>query len=102
MQGRWWEISTRKLQLPASNLKLLFQTIYQVPTMLQKFLLLITIAAALLAAYSMYQFWNKKINPRQSFKHFMLYMALNLASIFVIVFVFGFAIIYFKEFFFKK
>jgi uncharacterized membrane protein YidH (DUF202 family) len=70
--------------------------------MLQKFLLLITVGAALLAGYSMYQFWNKKINPRQSFKHFIVYMVLNLASIFLIVFVFGFVIIYFKEFFFKK
>ncbi|GAB2834199.1 hypothetical protein GCM10027043_40400 [Ferruginibacter profundus] len=60
------------------------------------------VAAAILTGYGMYQFWNKKINPRRSFKHFILYMALNLAGILVIVFVFGFVIIYFKEFFFKK
>jgi len=70
--------------------------------LLQKFLLLITVAVAVLAGYSVYQFWNKKINPRHSFKHFILYMLVNLASIFIIVFVFGFIIIYFKEFFFKK
>jgi len=70
--------------------------------LLQKILLLIIIAVAVLTGYSVYQFWNKKINPRRSFKHFILYMLLNLASIFVIVFVFGFVIIYFKEFFFKK
>ena len=70
--------------------------------MLQKLLLLITVAVAVLAGYSTYQFWNTKINPRQSLKHFMIYMLVNLASIFVIVFVFGFVIIYFKDFFFKK
>lgn len=70
--------------------------------LLQKFLLLITVATAVLTGYSIYQFWNKKINPRQSFKHFIFYMLINLVSIFIIVFVFGFIIIYFKEFFFKK
>jgi len=70
--------------------------------LLQKILLFILIAAAVFTGYSVYQFWNKKINPRQSFKHFILYMLANLASIFIIVFVFGFVIIYFKEFFFKK
>ena len=70
--------------------------------LLQKLLLLIIVAVAVLSGYSVYQFWNKKINPRQSFKHFVLYMLVNLASIFVIVFMFGFVIIYFKEFFFKK
>jgi type III secretory pathway component EscU len=69
---------------------------------LQKMLLLAVFGAGLLLAYSSYQFWNKKINPRQSFKHFIIYMAVNLVSVFVIVFLFSFVIIYFKEFFFKK
>ena len=70
--------------------------------LLQKFLLLITVAVAVLSGYNVYQFWNKRINPRQSFKHFILYLLVNLVSIFIIVFAFGFIIIYFKEFFFKK
>jgi uncharacterized membrane protein YidH (DUF202 family) len=70
--------------------------------LLQKILLLLVFGAGLLLAYSIYQFWNKKINPRQSFKHFIIYMAVNLVSVFVIVFLFSFVIIYFKEFFFKK
>jgi uncharacterized membrane protein YidH (DUF202 family) len=70
--------------------------------LLQKILLLLLFGAALLLAYSIYKFWNKKINPRQSFKHFIIYMAVNLVSVFVIVFLFSFVIIYFKGFFFKK
>jgi hypothetical protein len=69
---------------------------------LQKFLLFFIICCSLIAAYSAYQFWNKKINPRHSFKNFIGYMLLNLTSIFIIVFIFGFIIIHFKEFFFSK
>jgi uncharacterized membrane protein YidH (DUF202 family) len=70
--------------------------------LLQKILLLVVFGAGLLLAYSIYQFWNKKIKPRHSFKHFVIYMVVNLVSVFVIVFLFSFVIIYFKGFFFKK
>jgi uncharacterized membrane protein YidH (DUF202 family) len=82
MRGKWWAIS------------------YMMA--LHKILLLVVFAAGLALAYSLYKFWSKKINPRRSFKYFVIYMAVNLASVFVIVFLFSFVIIYFKEFFFKK
>jgi type III secretory pathway component EscU len=65
-------------------------------------LLLAVFSAGLLLAYSSYQFWNKKINPRQSFKHFIIYIVVNVVSVFVIVFLFSFVVIYFKGFFFKR
>jgi hypothetical protein len=67
--------------------------------MLQKIALLSVMIAAVLAGYSIYQFINKKINPRQSFQHFMLYMLLNLLNVLLVSFLFGFVIIYFKTFF---
>lgn len=70
--------------------------------LLQKLLLLLTVAAAVLSGYGVYQFWIRKINPRKSFQHFLFYTLVNLLSVFVIVFIFGGVIIYFKEFFFKK
>ncbi|MGC4101999.1 hypothetical protein [Ferruginibacter sp.] len=69
---------------------------------LKKILLLAVIAAAVFAGYTIYQFWNKKIDPRRSFRHFIIYILVNLASVFVIVFITGFIIIHFKEFFFSK
>jgi hypothetical protein len=68
----------------------------------QKILLIVIIAISILTGYSSYKFWNKKIDPRKSFKHFTIYMLANLASIFAVVFITSFIIIYFKEFFFKK
>ena len=68
----------------------------------QKLLLILIIAAAVLTGYNCYKFWSKKIDPRKSFKHFIIYMLTNLVSIFAIVFITSFIIIYFKEFFFKK
>jgi uncharacterized membrane protein len=70
--------------------------------LLQKIILLLVFGAGLLLAYNLYKFWSKKINPRQSFKHFIIYMVVNLASVFIVVFLFSFVIIYCKEFFFKK
>jgi hypothetical protein len=68
----------------------------------QKISLIVIIAVSVLAGYNTYKFWNKKIDPRKSFKHFLIYMLANLASIFAVVFISSFIIIYFKEFFFKK
>ena len=70
--------------------------------LLKKILLLAIIAVAVVAGYAIYQFWNKKIDPRKSFKYFIIYMLVNLASVFIIVFITGFIIIHFKEFFFIK
>jgi hypothetical protein len=70
--------------------------------MVQKLLLLVIIATAIFAGYGIYQFLTTKINPRRSFAHFIVYMLLNLAGIFVIAFIVGFIIFHFKEFFFSK
>jgi FtsH-binding integral membrane protein len=69
--------------------------------MLKKLLLLGVIAAAVFSGYSFYQYITKKINPRQSFTHFIFFMLLNLLGIFIVVFVFSFLVIHFKEFFFS-
>jgi len=68
----------------------------------QKILLLLILALATFSAYGAHLFWKKRIDPRRSFRHFLGYVFVNLASVFVLVFVFGFLIIHFKEFFFKK
>jgi hypothetical protein len=81
MQGKWWVTDI---------------------AMVQKLLLLVIIIAAIFAGYGIYQFLTKKINPRRSFSHFITYMLLNLAGIFVIAFIVGFIIFHFKEFFFSK
>ena len=59
-------------------------------------------ATAVLTGYSIYQYINKKINPRQSAGHFLLYLLLNLLSVLLVSFIFGFIIIHFKEFFIRK
>ncbi len=57
---------------------------------------------ATLTAYFTHWFWKKRIDPRRSFKDFLLFMVVNVLSVFVLVFIFGFIIIHFKDFFFKK
>ena len=68
----------------------------------QNILLLTVLIVATLTAYITHQFWKKRIDPRRSFKHFLLFMLVNVLSVFVVVFIFGFVIIQFKDFFFKK
>jgi len=68
----------------------------------QNILLLTVLILATLTAYIAHQFWKKRIDPRRSFKHFLLFMGVNVLSVFVVVFIFGFIIIQFKDFFFKK
>jgi len=65
-------------------------------------LLLLILTAATVAAYAVHLFWKKKIDPRKSVKHFFLYLFAHIASIFILVFIFGFFIIRFKEFLIKK
>ena len=59
-------------------------------------------ATAVLTGYTIYQFIRKKINPRQSAVYFLLYLLLNLLSVLLVTFIFGFIIIHFKEFFIRK
>jgi len=59
-------------------------------------------AAAVLTGYTIYQYINKKINPRHTAGYFFLYILLNLLSVLLVTFIFGFIIIHFKEFFIRK
>lgn len=64
--------------------------------------LILLLGLALLSAWYVHKFLAKKIDPRSSTKNFFLYMFLHIAAVFILVFIFGFLIIYFKEFFIKK
>jgi len=68
----------------------------------QDILLLTVLIVAILAAYLTHQFWKKRIDPQRSFKHFLLFMLANALSVLVLAFIFGFIVIRFKDFFFKK
>ena len=70
--------------------------------MLSKIILIVLIAAAMLLSYGMYTFWGVKINPRKSIVHFIGYLIANIVTIFAVVFIFAFVVIYFKEFFISK
>ncbi len=59
-------------------------------------------ATAVLTGYTIYRYISKKINPRQSAVYFLLYILLNLLSVLLVTFIFGFIIIHFKEFFIRK
>lgn len=65
------------------------------------FALLGIILVATIVAYMFYKFWQGRIDPRKSGKHFLLFMAVNLLSVFVVVVLFGMVIVRFKDFFFK-
>lgn len=56
----------------------------------------------MLLSYGMYTFWGVKINPRKSILHFIGYLIANIVTIFAVVFIFAFVVIYFKEFFISK
>ncbi|HMK05356.1 MAG TPA: hypothetical protein VK489_14235 [Ferruginibacter sp.] len=67
-----------------------------------KLLLLLILGITCLAAYALQGFWKKRIDARRSFAYFLLLILVNLISIFVMVFIFSFLIIHYKEFFFKR
>ncbi len=68
---------------------------------LKKILILFLTVAAMLAAYFIYEYLKKIINPRKSFGHFILFMLVNLIVIFGLVFLLSFFLFQFKDFFFK-
>jgi formate/nitrite transporter FocA (FNT family) len=70
--------------------------------MLPKLILLILMATAVFTGYAIYQLISKKVSPRQSAGYFLLYIVLNLLSVLLVTFIFGFIIIQFKEFFIRK
>ena len=53
------------------------------------------------AAYFIYEFLKKKINPRKSFAHFILFMLANLVVIFGLILLLSFLLFQYKDFFFK-
>jgi hypothetical protein len=67
----------------------------------KKVLILFLTVAAMIAAYFIYDFLKKKINPRKSFAHFILFMVANLVAIFGLICLMSFLLFQFKNFFFK-
>ena len=65
------------------------------------FVLLGIMLVASIVGYMLYKFWQRKIDPRRSGKHFLLFMVVNLLSVFLVVVAFGMIIVRFKDFFFK-
>lgn len=55
----------------------------------------------MLAAYFVYQFLKKKLNPRRSFGHFILFVFVNLLVVFAFIFLLSFILFQYKDFFFK-
>lgn len=68
---------------------------------LKKALLLLLIFGALLIGLWLNRFLKQKINPYQSPKNGLLFLLLHLLAILGLVFVVSWAIIYWREFFFK-
>lgn len=68
---------------------------------LKKVLLLLLIFGALFIGLWLNRFLKQKINPYQSPKNGLLFLFLHLLAILVLVFVVSWAIIYWREFFFK-
>jgi len=67
----------------------------------KKVLILVLTVALMVVAYFIYQFLHKKINPRKSFFHLVIFFVLNLLSIFLLIFLLSVLLFKFKEFFFK-
>jgi len=68
---------------------------------LKKVLILFLTAAAMIAAYFIQEFLKKKINPRKSFGHFILYVIITLTIIFGMIFLLSLFLYQFRNFFFK-
>lgn len=68
---------------------------------LKKVLILLLTVATMVAAYFIHEFLKKKIHPRKSFAHFIIFMLVNLVVIFGLIFLLSFLLFQFKDFFFK-
>jgi hypothetical protein len=68
----------------------------------KKMLILLIVVAAMFAAFRFQQYLIIQIKPARSIQHFLLYFFISAIVIFAMVFITGFTIIYFKDFFFKK
>ncbi|MEI7471385.1 MAG: hypothetical protein WCJ85_03935 [Chitinophagaceae bacterium] len=67
-----------------------------------KLLLLLLLLVTTIGAYYTHILVQRILPPKRSFGHFLGYVVLHMISIFVLVFLAGFVVFYFKEFFFKK
>ena len=68
----------------------------------KKLLMLLLVVSAMFVAFKSQQYLITKIKPARSIQHFLLFLLICALIIFVMVFITGFAIIYFKDFFFKR
>ena len=55
----------------------------------------------MVAAYFIHEFLKKKINPRRSFGHFIIFVIADLLVVFVLIFLLSFILFEYKDFFFK-
>jgi hypothetical protein len=69
--------------------------------LVKKILILFLTAALMVAAYFIHEFLKKKINPRRSFGHFIIFIIANLIVVFVLIFLLSFILFQYKDFFFK-
>lgn len=69
--------------------------------LIKKILLLLLIGGAMLMGLWFNRFLKQKLNPYQSTKNGLLFLLLHLLAILALVFVASWAIIYWREFFFK-
>jgi hypothetical protein len=75
---------------------------FQSAALWYKDLLLLMIACGAIAvAITFQKYFQRTIDPRGSMPRFLLFLFVNILALFCLIFLVGFAIIYFKEFFFK-
>ena len=86
---RWLEIDHVFLNAQASTLS--FKNV----------LVVLLAVCAIFIALKLHACLKTRIDPRSSFVNFILFFSINLLALFCLVFLVGFLIIYFKEFFFK-
>jgi heme/copper-type cytochrome/quinol oxidase subunit 2 len=68
---------------------------------LKKILILFLTATAMVGAYFIQEFLKKKINPRRSFGHFILYIIITIIIVFGMIFLLTLFLYQFRNFFFK-
>lgn len=69
--------------------------------MLPKIILIGLLTLTLIVGFALYGFWNRKIDPRSSFRNYVTWTLVNCLSVFILVFLFAWVIFSFRGFFFK-
>jgi len=69
---------------------------------LKSILVVFLVVGVIIIAVQVQYYLKTRIDPRASFKNFLLFFFINLAALFSLIFLLGFLIIYFKDFFFKS